>query len=68
MWNSIGLWADNYPLAVVKGYFIPVKDSSAQDVFVAEESNRHSMYRRESRDFKNAQVNGSKNGAAIPHL
>ena len=39
-----GLESDNDSLAVVKGDFITFKNSSAQDVLIAEESDGHIIY------------------------
>ena len=60
--------SDNYLLAVVKSEFIAVQDSSAQDVFIAKDSDRHSNNGGKSGDFKNPQIDRRKNNAAVSHF
>ena len=55
------LRSDDNPLAVVK-------DSSAQDVFIAKESDRYSANGSESIDGKGAHVHGGENNTAASHL
>jgi len=50
--------SDDNPLAVVKGYFIPVKDSSAQDVLVTDHDNGGGWDRGEAEDLEFAKIGG----------
>ena len=55
--HSLG--SDNNPLPVVQRYFIPVKDSSAQDVLVAHHYNGGGWNRGEADYFDPAKIHGS---------